>query len=122
MSNVINFPSTRRLTRASGKVFEIDKRPLYEVWLRFRLPKKNRDLTEDLLYGHIFRLLQKLRGFDQTRGFTLDVLQGSEWHELPHCVRPRLLKRFLQAVDIYCESGWLEVEVDGVLMARSKHA
>ena len=122
MTNVINFPSTRRLTRSSGKVFEIEKRPLYVVWLRFHLPKKNRDLTEDQLYGHIFRLLQKLRGFDQTRGFTLDVLRGGVWHELPHRVRPRPLKRFLEAVDTYCEAGWLEVEVDGVLMARSKRA
>lgn len=122
MSNIINFPAIRRLKRLSGEVFEIEKHPLHEVWLRINLPKKGRRAAEDLLYGHLFRLLQKLHGFDQTKGFTLDVLRGDEWHELPHWVRPKLLKDFLIAVDDYCERGWLEVEVDEVLFARSKRA
>lgn len=122
MSNIINFPAVRRLKRLSGEVFEIEKHPLHEVWLRINLPKKDRRSAEDLLYGHLFRLLQKLHGFDQTKGFTLDVLRGGEWHELPHWVRPKLLKDFLIAVDDYCERGWLEVEVDEVLFARSKRA
>lgn len=122
MSNIINFSTVRRLKRLSGEVFEIEKHPLHEVWLRINLPRKGRRVAEDQLYGHLFRLLQKLHGFDQTTGFTLDVLRGGEWHELPNCVRPKLLKDFLIAVDYYCERGWLEVEVDKVLFARSKRA
>jgi hypothetical protein len=75
-----------------------------------------------LLYGHLFRLLQKQHGFGQTRGFTLEVLRGGEWHELPHWVRPKPLKKFLIDVDYYCDRGWLQVEVDGVIFARSKLA
>ncbi|UOA25953.1 hypothetical protein [Pseudosulfitobacter sp. DSM 107133] len=122
MSNIINFPAIRRLKRLSGEVFQIAKHPLHEVRLRINLPNNGRPEAEDLLYGHLFRLLQKLHGFDQTKGFTLDVLRGGEWHELPHSVRPKLLKNFLINVDYYCERGWLEVEVDEVLFAKSKQA
>lgn len=122
MSNIIIFPTTRRYKRISGAVFEIAKHPLHEVWIRITLPKKNRRTAEDLLYGHLFRLLQKLHGFDQTKGFTLEVLRSGEWHYLPHRVRPKLLKSFLIAVDDYCEHDGLEVEIDGVLFARSKTA
>ena len=110
---------TNRLTRSSGKVFEIEKRPRYVVSLRFHLPKKNRDMTEDQLYGHIFRLIQKLGGFQQTKKFELGALRSGAWHKLPYRVRPRLLKHFLRAVDAYCEEGRLEVKVGGELMARS---
>lgn len=40
MSNIINFPAVRRLKRLSGEVFEIEKHPLHEVWLRINLPKR----------------------------------------------------------------------------------
>ncbi|WP_145975081.1 hypothetical protein [Cereibacter sphaeroides] len=120
MSNVFSFPSSRRLERLSGEIFEIERRQRYKVWLRIKLPRRARLASEDLLYGHLFRLLQKLHGFKQTKGFKLHVLRGSRWHALPHRVRPKLLRNFLIAVDDYCERGWLEVEVDEVLFARSK--
>lgn len=122
MSNIVKFPSVRRLKRQSGKVFEIEKHPFHKVWLRISLPKKGRVAAEDLLYGHLLRLIHKLHGFDQAKGFKLNVLRGGNWHELPHGVKPKYLKDFLIAVDHYCERGWLEVEVDEVLYAKSKRA
>lgn len=122
MSNIIKLLNVRRLKRQSGAVFEIEKHPLHEVWLRISLPKKDRVDTEDLLYGHLLRLIHKLRGFNQAKGFKLDVLRGGNWHQLPHWVKPDRLKVFLIAIDRHCERGWLEVEVDEVLYAKSKRA
>lgn len=120
MSKVIFPPSIRRLTRKSGDTFEIKKRPLYGVCLRINAPKKDRTAAENVLYGHLFRLLQTLVGYSLTKGFTLDVLRGGKWHELPHRVRPKVLKDFLIEVDAYCERGWLSVDVDGTRFAKSK--
>lgn len=122
MSNIIKLPSVRRLKRQSGKVFEIAKNRHHKVWLRFSLPKKDRVAAEDLLYGHLLRLIHKLHGFDQAKGFKIDVLRGGNWHELPYGVKPKYLKDFLIAVDHYCERGLLEVQVDEVLYAKSKRA
>lgn len=122
MTNIIKFPVSRALRRRSGEIYEVRKLIRHNVSLRVLLPRQDRAYVEDLLYGHMFRLLQKLGGFRLTNGFKLRVVRSGEWHELPFVVHPWLLKKFLRAVDTYCERGWLEVNVDGALMARSLRA
>lgn len=122
MAKIIKFPSYRRLTRASGARFEIKKKQRHKIRLRIYLPPHDRIAVEDMLYGHLFRLIQKLGGFRLTKGFKLNLIRNGKWHRLPRRVRPKHLKDFLLTVDSYCEQGWMEVEVNGVLMARSKTA
>ncbi|WP_136685925.1 hypothetical protein [Falsirhodobacter xinxiangensis] len=117
MTKIIRFPSTPRVERSRNRGCQ-----RYNVSVRIELPKNGRRAAEDLLYGHLFRLLQKLHGFDQTRGFTIEALRAGGWHKLPHAVRPDLLDDFLIAIDGYCNRGWLKVKVNGARLAMSKRA
>ena len=129
VSKIIKFPPRqrkslrhRRLTRASGAAFRVESKPRHTVWVRIHPSRRYPLVDENLLYGHIGFLVRKLGGYQLAKGFTLDVVRRGKWHPLPHPVRPALLKEFLIAVDCYCEQGYVEVDIDGVVMARSKAA
>ena len=116
----MKFPGYRRLTRTSGAKLRVRRKQRYTVQLRFHPSDGNRPVDEDLLYGHLLRLIHKLGGFRLAEEFEFHVVRREKWHRLPYRVRPNLLKEFLLAVDRYCEQGWMEVDINGVLMARSK--
>lgn len=125
--NVMRFgPDNRlkrnRLKRVSGEYFEVPRKPFYNVELRFSLPHRNRTRTEDRLFSNSNRQVQKIGGFSQTRGLTLDKIRKGKWHRLPYRVRSRLVKGFLQYFDKECERGLLEIKVDGVVMGKSNAA
>lgn len=122
MSNVIGISRSTRINRASGEVWRLPESSHYVVRIRFDLPMKKRDQKVVEFHAHLFARIQNLGGFKMTKGFKKGVVRGGGWHKLPYGPRLDLLKIFLEAVDETCETGMVEVMVNGKRMGRSERA
>ncbi len=119
MAKIIKFSKARRLSRNSGDILRIKRKPYYQVWLRALLPKQKRKINARRIYGLGFHSVQCLGGYRLTAGFTLEMILREQWHRLPYPVRPSLLRDFLEAMDDLCEQGIVQIEVDGQLIGKS---
>ncbi|MCE6957900.1 hypothetical protein LAZ40_02355 [Cereibacter sphaeroides] len=124
MAKIITFPKSKRriLAREGGERLIVPHKALYRARLRVHLPVRGREAAEDRLYPVLLRQLHKLGGFTMAKGFTLEAVRSGDWIPWPRRARSGLVKKFLMAVDHDCAEGFLEVEVDGVLMSRSRTA
>lgn len=116
MAQIVQLNTYRRMW---GGKFRVPRQSHYIIALRFPRLIRDRRKTESRVYAVTRAFIDEMGGFSLARGFTKTKMRSGEWHILVFPVASNRVREFLEAIDVECANGLIEVRVEDQIMGAA---